>query len=137
MSEDEGGPPPRMGSVLGLSQRLFDLAREGDVEQLGQYLMAGVQPNLTNDEGDSLLIMASYHGHEPLVRLLLEHGAHPEMPNAKGQTPLAGVSFKGHIEVARVLVAAGADPTAGTPSALEMAKIFERVELVELFTSEP
>jgi len=134
---DEPGPPPAMGSVLGLSQRLFDLARAGDLDQLGQYLLAGVQPNLTNDEGDSLLIIASYHGHEPLVRLLLEHGAHPEMPNAKGQTPLAGVTFKGHVSIARVLVEAGARADVGAPSALEMARMFERTELIELFDPEP
>ena len=51
--------------------------------------------NLRNDKGDSLLMLACYHGHEEVVRLLLDHGGDTELSNDRGQTPLAAAAFKG------------------------------------------
>jgi ankyrin repeat protein len=47
-------------------------------------------------------MLASYHGHAPLVRLLLQHGADPNTLNDRGQSPLAGAVFKGEKEVVEV-----------------------------------
>lgn len=44
-------------------------------------------------------MLASYHGHAALVRLLLQHGADPNTLNDRGQSPLAGAVFKGEAEV--------------------------------------
>jgi ankyrin repeat protein len=44
-------------------------------------------------------MLASYHGHAPLVRLLIQHGADPNTLNDRGQSPLAGAVFKGEAEV--------------------------------------
>ena len=41
--------------ALALATRLFDAARNGDVEILGQALDAGLKPNMTNGRGDSLV----------------------------------------------------------------------------------
>lgn len=52
-------------------------------------------------------MLASYHGHAPLVKLLIQHGADPNKVNDRGQTPLAGAVFKGEsdvIEVSALLV---------------------------------
>jgi ankyrin repeat protein len=49
-------------------------------------------------------MLAAYHGHAPLVKLLIEHGADPNILNDRGQSPLAGAVFKsepGVIEVGR------------------------------------
>jgi uncharacterized protein len=35
--------------------------------------------------------------------------------------------------VVKVLVEAGADPAAGTPSAVDTARMFDKVEVLELF----
>jgi len=64
-------------------------------------------------------MLSSYHGHAPLVRLLLRHGADPNRLNDRGQSPLAGVVFKNEAEVIKVLLEGGADPELGTPSARE------------------
>ncbi len=66
--------------VIELAGRVFDLARAGATEELAAYVDAGVPVNLTNDKGDTLLMLASYHGHAELARLLLEHGADPNLP---------------------------------------------------------
>ena len=39
-------------------------------------------------------MLAAYHGHADLVKLLMEHGADPNRLNDRGQSPLAGSVFK-------------------------------------------
>lgn len=119
---------------------MFDLARNGDALLL-DYLSAGLPANLTNNRGDSLLMLASYHGHADLVRrMLVEFQSPPSQGrgwrgrpdpnqlNGRGQSIVAGAVFKGFDEVVRVLVEYGADPLAGQPSAEECAKMFGRWE---------
>ncbi|MFF9851838.1 ankyrin repeat domain-containing protein [Streptomyces litmocidini] len=119
--------------VVELASKVFDLARTGDADALAAYVDAGVPANLTNDKGDTLVMLAAYHGHAAAVAALLERGAEADRPNDRGQTPLAGAVFKGEDAVIRALLAAGADPEAGTPSALDTARMFGRTELLELF----
>jgi len=110
--------------------RLFDLARQGRTAELAAYVDEGVPVNLANDKGDSLLILAAYHGHAELVRALLARGADANQANDGGQTPLAGAVFKGDQAVVRALLAAGADPHAGSPSALDTARMFGSEDLL-------
>ncbi|MER5375482.1 ankyrin repeat domain-containing protein [Streptomyces sp. NPDC002132] len=119
--------------VVELASKIFELARQGQTETLVAYVDAGVPANLTNDRGDSLVMLAAYHGHAEAVRALLARGAEADRINDRGQTPLAGAVFKGETEVVKALVEAGADPTAGTPSAVDTARMFDRAELLELF----
>jgi ankyrin repeat protein len=118
--------------LIAFATRLFGLARAGETDQLSAYIDAGVDPNLANQKGDTLLMLAAYHGHAATVRALLEHGANPDRANDRGQTPLAGAVFKGEDAVVSALAAGGADPRAGTPSAVATARMFERTDLVEL-----
>ncbi|WP_329276573.1 ankyrin repeat domain-containing protein [Streptomyces sp. NBC_00691] len=121
--------------VIELASKVFDLARTGDAEALAAYVDAGVPANLTNDKGDSLVMLAAYHGHAAAVSALLARGADADRANDRGQTPLAGAVFKGEDAVVRALLAGGANPEAGTPSALDTARMFGKAELVELFGS--
>ncbi|MFD8827865.1 ankyrin repeat domain-containing protein [Streptomyces sp. NPDC059605] len=121
--------------VIELATKVFDLARSGETEALAAYVDAGVPANLTNDRGDSLLMLAAYHGHAAAVTALVDRGADPDRANDRGQTPLAGAVFKGEDAVIGALLAAGADPAAGTPSALDTARMFGKADLLELFGS--
>ncbi|MFF2962619.1 ankyrin repeat domain-containing protein [Streptomyces sp. NPDC057963] len=121
--------------VVELATKVFDLARRGETDTLAAYVDAGVPANLTNDRGDSLLMLAAYHGHAAAVTALVARGADPDRANDRGQTPLAGAVFKGEDAVIAALLAAGADPAAGTPSALDTARMFGKVDLLELFGS--
>jgi ankyrin repeat protein len=118
--------------VIALAAKVFDLAREGDTEQLAAYLDAGVPANLTNDKGDTLLILAAYRGHTETVAALLERGADHSRANDRGQTPLAAAVFKQSGDTVRALIAAGADPDAGQPSARATAQFFELPEMTAL-----
>jgi uncharacterized protein len=118
--------------TLALAHALFDAAREGNSALLGSYLAAGAPAELTNAAGDSLLMLAAYHGHADAVRLILQHGGDANAANDRGQTPLAGAVFKGYADVVEALVEAGADPDAGTPSARAAAQMFARADLLAL-----
>ncbi len=118
--------------VIALAAKVFDLAREGDTEQLTAYLDAGVPANLTNDKGDTLLILAAYRGHTDTVAALLERGADHARINDRGQSPLAAAVFKQSADSVRALLAAGADPDAGSPSARATAEFFDLPEMTAL-----
>ncbi|WP_329137961.1 ankyrin repeat domain-containing protein [Streptomyces sp. NBC_01476] len=138
MTEPTPGQNPADGpdadpELIAFATRLFDLARQGDTAQLAAYVDAGVSANLTNDRGDSLLMLAAYHGHAAAVQALLDRGADPDRANDRGQTPLAGAVFKGEQDVITALVKAGADPSAGAPSAIDTARVFGKQELLALF----
>ncbi|MFD8599386.1 ankyrin repeat domain-containing protein [Kitasatospora sp. NPDC059646] len=128
------GPGTPDADVIALAGRLFDAARAGDTELLAAHLDAGVPANLTNDRGDTLLMLAAYHGHAATVTALLERGAEPDRVNDRAQTPLAGAVFKASTDVVDALLAHGADPHAGTPSALDAARLFGRDDLVARLT---
>ena len=119
--------------VSELATRLFDMAREGDAASLAAYVDAGVPVNLTNDSGDTLLMLAAYHGHPEAVSVLVARGADVDRLNDRGQSPLAGAVFKGEDDVVRTLVGAGADPGGGHPTAVDTATMFGREDLLPLF----
>lgn len=132
--QSDSGRPTLPPAALDLASKLFDLARSGSPDLLA-YVDAGIPPNLTNASGDTLLMLAAYHGHEDTVRGLLARGADPDAVNGKGQAPIAGAVFKMHDGVVRALFEAGADTRAGQPNARDCAVMFKRQDLLQLFES--
>jgi ankyrin repeat protein len=118
--------------TIAFAHRMFDLARSGATGELADQIRAGLPPNLTNDKGDTLLILAAYHDHPATVAALLELGADPARVNDRGQTALAAAVFRKSAETVRMLLAAGADPAGGSPSAAETAAFFDLPEMAEL-----
>ena len=116
--------------AVALAQDLLDDAREGRTERLAQHLDAGVPVELTDASGNTLLMLAAYHGHAVTVAALTARGAVVDALNDRGQSPLAGAVFKGEDAVVRVLLEAGADPDAGHPTARETAAMFGRADLL-------
>jgi len=115
--------------LVELAHQMFDLARNGETEQLTAYVQAGVPVDLTDHDGNTLLMLAAYHGHAETVRTLTAHGAYPDRVNDRGQSPLAGAVFKDEPDVVRALLDAGADPDLGSPTARETAAMFGRPDL--------
>ncbi|MGZ4505656.1 MAG: ankyrin repeat domain-containing protein [Blastococcus sp.] len=118
--------------VVELAGRVFGLAREGETAELTAYLDAGVPVDLTNDKGDTLLILAAYHQHSDTVGALLDRGADHARANDRGQTALAAAVFRQSAETVTRLLEAGADPDAGGPTARETAVFFELPAMSEL-----
>src|SRR6476646_5592656 len=115
--------------VLDLASRIFDWARGGDAAMLAAYVDAGVPVNLTNTNGDTLVMLAAYYGHESAVSALVARGADVDRHNNRGQTPLAGAVFKNDTTIIELLLQADADPHAGSPSALETTRFFGKDQL--------
>jgi uncharacterized protein len=134
--------PPRPPSAseldedtLAFVRKVFHFARAGEAAELAALLDQGLPPNLRNERGDSLLMLACYHGHADAARALLEHGADPEIMNDAGQTPLAGAAFKGDTAIATLLLDHGAAVDNAGPNgktALMFAAMFNRVAIVRL-----
>jgi len=119
--------------ALALASKLFDFARANQTVELAQYLDAGIPVNLTNHKGDTLIMLAAYHGHLETVKMLLDKGADLDVLNDRGQSPIAGAVFKGYEEVVKEMATRGADLAAGQPNAIEAASMFKREELLRFF----
>jgi len=131
-------PPPIIlddATKAKLQQIAFQAAREGDTKTLAAYFKAGQPVNVANTRGDTMLILAVYHGHTEAVELILKQ---PKLTldhrNAMGFTALDGAAFKGSVPLAKLLVKAGADLNAKPASgktALMLAALTDRAEMVE------
>jgi len=111
-----------------------DLVRSGKAAELSALLKDGLQANLQDAKGNTLLMLASYHGKTEVVRLLLKSGAKVDLRNDKGQTPLGGVAFKGYVEIATLLLDAGADPVGdqGGSTPADFATLAGKTEILAL-----
>jgi ankyrin repeat protein len=116
------------------AEQVFNLARQGDAAMLERLVEKGLPVNLRNHKGDTLLMLASYHGHQDAVRVLLKHQADPQIHNDNGQMPIAGAAFKGDLEMVKLLVESGAQvdgASADGRTALMMAAMFNRTAIVD------
>lgn len=127
---DPLGPDAPAPEVVDLAHVLFDLARGGEAQRLAAYVDAGAPLDLTDPSGNTLLMLAAYHGHAPTVAALADRGADVDRLNDRGQSPLAGAVFKGEADVVEVLLEHGADVDAGQPTARETAAMFGREDLI-------
>jgi ankyrin repeat protein len=118
--------------TLAFAHRMFDLARSGHTDELAAQVDAGLPVNLTNDSGDTLLILAAYHARPDTVAALVLRGADVSRANDRGQTALAAGVFRQSREIVTTLLAAGADPAAGSQSAIATATFFDLPEMLAL-----
>lgn len=105
-------------------QIAMDLAREGRTDELLEFVDHGLPVDVQDRDGNTLLMLAAYHGHAETVRGLVGRGADVDLRNGRDQSPIAGAMFKGERDVVQALRDAGADLDAGTPTARQAAEMF-------------
>jgi len=130
--------PASQAEFNAFAQEVFQLARTGDASTLGRLLEKGLPPNMSNHKGDTLLMLAAYHGHADAIAALLEAGADPDKYNDMAQTPLGASTFKGHLHVVDALLRHGARPDFAPPGGktpLMFAAMFNRLEIMKLLLS--
>ena len=126
MTEPANQPVPELSDEeLAFLHSTFDLARQGETEKLLALIGEGLPVDLTDHKGDSLLILASYSGHNDLARGLVERGATVDRLNDQGQSALTCAVFRQNAELTRFLLEAGADPTLGPQNALAVTDMFD------------
>ena len=82
---------------------------ETDMEELASWSPRCVDIRARDLRGRTALHWAAFHGHEAIVRLLLESGASHEVQDNEGRTALQAAVAYGHSTVVKVLMMAGAD----------------------------
>lgn len=118
--------------ALRMVQEAVHAARVGDTDLLTSLIDGGVSPDIQTTAGDSLVMLASYHGHHDTVQALLQRGADATVMNDRGQHPLAGATFKGDLRMVRMLLDAGVpadQPDRGGRTARDFAQMFERTAI--------
>jgi len=117
---------------LDLLRQSFGWARDGDAAHISELLDMGASPDLTNEHGDTLLILAAYHCQMDTVRLLLQRESAVDRMNDNGQTALGAAVFRRAADIVVVLLEAGADPDSGTRSARAVAEFFDLADMQAL-----
>lgn len=128
---------PMDPDTLDFLRQIFGLVREGDAERLCGLIQRGMPVNFRNEKGDSLIMLAAYHGRLETSRLLLAAGANANVANDQGQTPLAGVAYKGYDDIAALLLQHGAHVDGNSPDGktpFMMAAMFNRVAIMKLLS---
>ncbi len=97
--------------VAALAATLHEVARNGDVEGLKQYLDQGANLEQPDETGETLLISGALAGQSAVVEILISRGANIHARNRKGLTALHAAAYAGHLEVATLLIRSGADVT--------------------------
>jgi len=73
-----------------------NIIKRGDDGALRKALNERLDPNLTNPNGWSLLMLAAVEGNVVLGRTLLEKGASSTTANSKGETAQSIAASRGH-----------------------------------------
>ena len=101
-----------MNKLRGRDQQFLEAAKAGDVSMIQKLLEKGVDiqsQGLQDCETHTALHLASKHGKEATVRLLLENGADVHAKNGKGWTALHHAAHYSHEQVGGLLLENGAD----------------------------
>jgi ankyrin repeat protein len=115
--------------VIALWEPAAQAARTGRTADLLAILGRGLPASAADGKGDSLVMLAAYHGYADTVVALADRGADIGARNAGGLSPLDGAAFKGDLAIIDALLAAGAavdepGPDGRTP--LAWAAAFDR-----------
>lgn len=85
---------------------------EGKTDEVISYLDRGMDINQTNQNGQTLLMIAAYNGNNDLVRFCIEKGAEVNARDSGGRTALMYAASGPFPETVKYLLKKGADPKA-------------------------
>jgi|GEM_PF-1594608 len=91
---------------------LLEVASQGDIDRGETLLREGGVPDVVDERGWTPLMLATLHGHLPMVQLLLKKGADVNLHNSTGGTALMMAALQGQTEVLQLLLDRGANVNA-------------------------
>ena len=77
--------------------------KKGDIIAIRSHLKDGLDPNLTNRFGWTLLMLATLHGRTDIVNLLVASGADPSKVNKFGDSSDSLAMLKGYSKISAAL----------------------------------
>ena len=86
-----------------LFNKIHRLTKKGDIIAIRLLLDEGLDPNLTNRFGWTLLMLAALHGRTDVADLLVSRGADPTKVNKFGDSPDSLAKCKGYRHFASAL----------------------------------
>ncbi|XP_069756815.1 ankyrin-3-like isoform X4 [Narcine bancroftii] len=109
MASSPNGDSDRLSEQTDTNASYLRAARAGNLEKALDYIKAGVDINICNQNGLNALHLASKEGHIGVVSELIQLGANVDAATKKGNTALHIASLAGQAEVVHVLVTNGAN----------------------------
>lgn len=100
-------------SELGLpysEQAFIDCIDQGDLRAVKLFLRAGIDPNTSDEDGNTALMHAVDKRHAEIIDLLLKAKANVNKGAKDGGTALSWAVGQGNLELVRLLLDHGADP---------------------------
>lgn len=88
---------------------LLESAARNDLEDVKRLLSAGVNPDVTNEDGLTALHQCCIDDNEEMLKLLLEFGALVNARDTELWTPLHAAATCGHVHLCRYLIDKGAE----------------------------
>nr|XP_022338838.1 protein phosphatase 1 regulatory subunit 16A-like isoform X2 [Crassostrea virginica] len=88
---------------------LLEAAARNDLEDVKRLLSAGVNPDVTNEDGLTALHQCCIDDNEEMLKLLLEFGASVNARDTELWTPLHAAATCGHVHLCRYLIDKGAE----------------------------
>ena len=94
--------------------QLISSVSNGDIASVLTLIQAGVDVKATDNDGMTLLHLASSKGHTEVAKLLIARGAEVNTSTNNGKTPVFIAAKNGHANVIQLLAKLGADVNKST-----------------------
>ena len=89
---------------------IFSAIKSGSFKKVQSFInISNTNVKITNDKGETALMVAIFHQKFDLAKYLIENGSEINVHNDQGFTPLIMASQLGHIDTIKYLIQKGAD----------------------------
>lgn len=85
-----------------------DAAFEGNLDAVTRHIRNQENPDSTNQDGHTPLMLAAFNGHSDVVKILLENGANVNLTDSKGLAPLHFAASGAYPQTVKLLLEFGA-----------------------------
>ncbi|HNY12257.1 MAG TPA: ankyrin repeat domain-containing protein [Candidatus Wallbacteria bacterium] len=115
---------PEMNLSAGpkIDETLRSFVSEENFEQTVKMLEKKADPNVSDKNGVTVLMIAASAGNIEIMKALIKAGAEVNAKNSRGVTPLMFAAGKGHAKAAALLIKAGSDLNAKTSTGITALK---------------